>query len=182
MPKGNLTPAEKHQLKIALKTLKMPDAMAGVMGGMTKEEARDIIEELTGQRPAEALSGVHRLRLAKRAQGNKRAGLIYPTSEALKGAIKAEVRRQYLSQRLSRSRAKESGRYTYIRFKGGRSDNAKASQALERLASQKGIRATRQGSTVQFPTGIDQGTLYALLDSVYGLFPEGEYPVAHYGK
>jgi hypothetical protein len=41
-----LSVPEKHQEKIALKTLKMPDAMVGVMGGMTKEEAREFLKKI----------------------------------------------------------------------------------------------------------------------------------------
>ena len=44
-----LTMAEKHQLAIARRTLRMSDEMAGVMGGPTKAEAREIIERLTKQ-------------------------------------------------------------------------------------------------------------------------------------
>lgn len=33
----------KHQVRIAQQTLRMPDAMVGVMGGMTKEQAREIL-------------------------------------------------------------------------------------------------------------------------------------------
>lgn len=40
---------QKHQLDIARKTLKMPDVMVRVMGGMTKKEARVIIKRLTKQ-------------------------------------------------------------------------------------------------------------------------------------
>lgn len=47
-----LTIPEKHQLKIARKTLKMPDAMVGVMGGMTKAEARTIVRYLTRKQKA----------------------------------------------------------------------------------------------------------------------------------
>jgi len=36
-------PAIRNQIRVALKTLKMPSAMLGVMGGMTKEEARKIL-------------------------------------------------------------------------------------------------------------------------------------------
>ena len=36
---------EKHQIKIAKQTLKMPDAMLGVMGGMTKEQAKEILRK-----------------------------------------------------------------------------------------------------------------------------------------
>ena len=40
MGKRKLNVFEKHQLAIAKSTLKMPDAIANVMGGMTKAEAR----------------------------------------------------------------------------------------------------------------------------------------------
>lgn len=43
---AQLNTFQKHQLAIARKTLKMPDAMVGVMGGMTKAEARVIIKRL----------------------------------------------------------------------------------------------------------------------------------------
>jgi len=41
-----LTVFEQHQLKIAKATLAMPDAILGVMGGMTKEEAHKILDKL----------------------------------------------------------------------------------------------------------------------------------------
>jgi len=44
-----LTVPEQHQLKIARDTLKMSDVGARIMGGPTKEEAREIIKKLTGQ-------------------------------------------------------------------------------------------------------------------------------------
>lgn len=44
--KKNLTVPEKHQLKIAKDTLKMSDAGARVMGGMTKEEAREFLRKI----------------------------------------------------------------------------------------------------------------------------------------
>ena len=47
---GRLTVPEQHQLKIARDTLRMPDAMAGVMGGPTKEEAREIIKRLKSKK------------------------------------------------------------------------------------------------------------------------------------
>jgi hypothetical protein len=40
---------EKHQLNIAKKTLKMNDVGVLIMGGMTKDEARQIILKLTGK-------------------------------------------------------------------------------------------------------------------------------------
>ena len=40
-----LTIYEKHQLRVALDTMAMPDSMAGVMG-MTKAEALDVIRRL----------------------------------------------------------------------------------------------------------------------------------------
>jgi len=44
--KSELSVPEKHQLKIARDTLKMSDAGANVMGGPTKEEAKEIIARL----------------------------------------------------------------------------------------------------------------------------------------
>jgi hypothetical protein len=46
-----LTVPQQHMLKIARDTLNMSDAMARVMGGMTKAEARDVIVTLTGRVP-----------------------------------------------------------------------------------------------------------------------------------
>jgi len=40
--------AKEHQLNVARRTLKMPDAMAGVMGGMTKDQARRIVQNHAG--------------------------------------------------------------------------------------------------------------------------------------
>ena len=37
---------ERHQLAVARKTLNMPDAILGVLGGMTKEEALEIVRRL----------------------------------------------------------------------------------------------------------------------------------------
>ena len=42
---------DRHQLKIARQTLKYSDIGAKIMGGLTKEEARKIIEKLTGRKP-----------------------------------------------------------------------------------------------------------------------------------
>jgi hypothetical protein len=36
----------KHQIKIAKATLRMSDAGALIMGGMTKEQARDVLKRL----------------------------------------------------------------------------------------------------------------------------------------
>jgi hypothetical protein len=44
-----LTVPERHQLKIARDTLKMSDVGARIMGGPTKEQAREIIRRLTGK-------------------------------------------------------------------------------------------------------------------------------------
>jgi len=41
-----LTVPQQHQLKIAKKTLKMNDAMAMIMGGMSKQEARDFLKSI----------------------------------------------------------------------------------------------------------------------------------------
>ena len=44
-----LSVPEKHQLAIAHKTLKLSDSGAFILGGMTKEKAREIIKKLTGK-------------------------------------------------------------------------------------------------------------------------------------
>lgn len=46
-----LTVPERHQLKIARKTLKYSDAGARIMGPPSKAEARTIIKRLTGRTP-----------------------------------------------------------------------------------------------------------------------------------
>jgi len=46
--KKNMDFFEKQQLRIAKDTLKMPDTMANVMGGMSKEQAREIIKKYEG--------------------------------------------------------------------------------------------------------------------------------------
>lgn len=46
-------PPDRHQLKIARSTLKMSDVGARIMGGPTKEEAREIILRLTGRKARE---------------------------------------------------------------------------------------------------------------------------------
>ena len=47
MNKKQLTIFEYHQLKIARQILKYSDAGTFIMGGMTKEEAKRIIKELS---------------------------------------------------------------------------------------------------------------------------------------
>lgn len=51
--KRELTVPEKHQLTVARKTLRMPDEIVGVMGYPNKQQAREIIERLTGKKPKE---------------------------------------------------------------------------------------------------------------------------------
>ena len=51
--KRELDVFEKRQLRIARDTLKMNPAISGVMGGPSREEAIDIIERLTGERPTD---------------------------------------------------------------------------------------------------------------------------------
>jgi hypothetical protein len=45
----NLSVFDKHQLKIAKQTLKMSDVGAKIMGGMTKEEAKNIIKKFSSK-------------------------------------------------------------------------------------------------------------------------------------
>jgi hypothetical protein len=46
---SELSPMERNQLRVAQQTLKMPDAMLGVMGGPSKEEAKAIILKITSR-------------------------------------------------------------------------------------------------------------------------------------
>lgn len=50
MSKSKLSVPEKHQLRIARRTLKMSDVGALIMGGPSKDEARRIIRDLTKKR------------------------------------------------------------------------------------------------------------------------------------
>ena len=43
--RSNPSVVQQHLIKIAKDTLRMPDAMLGVMGGMTKEQAREILRK-----------------------------------------------------------------------------------------------------------------------------------------
>jgi len=44
-----LTEWEKHQLRVAKRTLKLADAILGVMGSPSKAEAKRIIKKLEGK-------------------------------------------------------------------------------------------------------------------------------------
>lgn len=46
MIEGALSVPEKHQLAIAKKTLRYSDAGAKIMGGMTKDEAREFLRSI----------------------------------------------------------------------------------------------------------------------------------------
>ena len=48
-----LSVPDRHLLRIARDSLRMPEPMLGVMGGPSKEEARRIIKALTGREPRE---------------------------------------------------------------------------------------------------------------------------------
>lgn len=47
-PRERLTVAEQHQLRIARNTIAMPSVMVRAMGGMTLEEAYEIVRRLGG--------------------------------------------------------------------------------------------------------------------------------------
>ena len=53
--KRELSVFDRHQLKIALDTLKMSDVGALIMGGPSKPQAVEIIERLTGRRVPETM-------------------------------------------------------------------------------------------------------------------------------
>ena len=46
--KRQLSVPDRHLLKIARQTLRMSDAMVGVMGGPDKAQAREIVRRLAG--------------------------------------------------------------------------------------------------------------------------------------
>ncbi len=74
-PRGrSLQVWDRHQLKIARDTLKMSDAGARVMGGMTKEEARKVILRLTGRKakgnPRKRRYSRRNRKIARRARRN----------------------------------------------------------------------------------------------------------------
>jgi hypothetical protein len=48
MARRTLSVPERHQLRIARDTLKLSDAGALILGGPSKDEAREIIQRLTG--------------------------------------------------------------------------------------------------------------------------------------
>ena len=52
--KRKLDVFERHQVKIARRTLQLSDVGALIMGGMTKAQARAVIRELTGRWEARA--------------------------------------------------------------------------------------------------------------------------------
>lgn len=55
MNKKELSIFDKHQLAIAKKTMNLSDVGARVMGGMTKEEAKEIIKKFTGKEYKESV-------------------------------------------------------------------------------------------------------------------------------
>lgn len=52
--KRELSVFDRHALKIARDTLKMSDMGALIMGGPTKEQARETIKRITGKEPKES--------------------------------------------------------------------------------------------------------------------------------
>lgn len=96
-----LSVPDLHRLKIARQTLRMNDTMARVMGGMTKEEARQVIYELTGRRenpshvpeegPVEHLKNAAAIIQANLELGEKDA-LVAEDAKAVLARIKAALR------------------------------------------------------------------------------------------
>jgi hypothetical protein len=84
-------PATWHQIQIARKTLKMPDAMVGVMGGMSKEEAQKILaqhgikESLSSSKP---IITEAQIRTAKKTLSNSNV----PTGMSKKEAVQILVK------------------------------------------------------------------------------------------
>ena len=77
-----LSVPEKHQLAIAKKTLTYSDAGAKIMGGPTKEEAREIIRRLTGK-PAKESSQKTPADCVQQYRAWKAAGIV-PRAQSVK--------------------------------------------------------------------------------------------------
>ena len=52
-PRRVLDVFDRHQLAIARRTLQLSDTGALILGGMTKEQAREVIKRLTGKEAKE---------------------------------------------------------------------------------------------------------------------------------
>jgi hypothetical protein len=96
-----LSVPDLHRLRIARQTLKYSDEGARIMGGMTKEEARQVIYELTGRRenpsyvpdegPIEHLKNAAAIISANLQLGEKDA-LVADDARAVLARIKAALR------------------------------------------------------------------------------------------
>ncbi len=72
----------EHQLSIAKKTLKMPDAMVGVMGGMSKKEAQEFMRKHNAKETKKSMDGTEMIltideaheELQKSKEGKKEGG------------------------------------------------------------------------------------------------------------
>lgn len=69
-----LSVPEQHQLKIARQTLKLSDFGAKLLGGITKEQAREIIKRLTGKSPGDSLASTIRRGASLRASAPDAVG------------------------------------------------------------------------------------------------------------
>lgn len=100
----NLSVAEKHQLKIARATLKMNAPMVGVMGGMSKEEARKIIGNLTGIDPVK--ESVSEAYMSRQEKEKAIKGILTGVSRKI---LTIEKARELLSKLDDRAKESENG-------------------------------------------------------------------------
>lgn len=72
--KKSLSVFDKHQLAIAYSTMKMSDVGARIMGGMTKEEAKEIIKKFTGKEYKESYmtKAVELINMLEESEGQPR--------------------------------------------------------------------------------------------------------------
>jgi hypothetical protein len=97
----------QHQLRIAKQTLRMPDAMARVMGGMTKEEARRLLK-------------VHGMRVSGNSRRKKKSNRIPYHSRKKGSARRTRAHRKTMKKLKSfwRKRRLEHKRWIKIARKG----------------------------------------------------------------
>lgn len=88
--KRKLTAVEQHELNIALSTIRYPEAMRGVMGGPTLQQARATIDRLTAkQNPHRRIRGV-------RNNPQQRVAITVKEGEATYGWI---ITKDYLNEK-----------------------------------------------------------------------------------
>jgi len=141
----------QHQITIAKKTLKMPDAILGVMGGMTKEQAKEILKKYNVKETDEELE--------KRAlPGIKLEGLIYRVTFQ-KGKETGTMDIEAASERDAEAKAKGKLRGDQKLISIGKKPTKEESIVKSNLEDKEGKELTlfrfviREGKKVKIPIG-----------------------------